>query len=121
MKTKRFYRRNSRSGIGAALVIVLAFIVLLTAVMVIFFTQALSYRMQGNSSFNDFKSSALAQSGLETVVGDLQQEITNGSTAVTYVNGANVNYVYYPTGNTNAVPQRSGNPLLITNGSYGIP
>ena len=60
-----------RSGTGAALVIVLAFIVLIAALMVIFFTQAISYRNQGNSSFNNFKSTALAQSGLATVVGDL--------------------------------------------------
>jgi len=102
-----------RSGTGAALVIVLAFIVLIAALMVIFFTQAISYRNQGNSSFNNFKSTALAQSGLATVVGDLQQEITNGSTTVSYGNGTNV---YYPTGNTNAVPQRSGNPALVSGG-----
>ena len=102
-----------RSGTGAALVIVLAFIVLIAALMVIFFTQAISYRNQGNSSFNNFKSSALAQSGLATVVGDLQQEIVNGSTTVSYGSGTNV---YYPTGNTNAVPQRSGNPALVNGG-----
>ncbi len=106
----RTIRKNCRSGAGAALIIVLAFIVLLAGVMIIFFTQALSYRTQGNSSFNDFKSAALAQSGLETVVGDLRQEIYAGSTIVSYGTGTNV---YYPTGNTNAVPQRSGNPALV--------
>ncbi len=108
-------RKNCRSGAGAALIIVLAFIVLLTGVMVIFFTQALSYRTQGNSSFNDFKSAALAQSGLETVVGDLEQEITNGSTAYGYTNASGVtnSYVYIPTTNLYAVPQRSGNPPVV--------
>jgi hypothetical protein len=105
--------KSCRSGTGAALVIVLAFIVLIAALMVIFFTQAISYRNMGNSSFNNFKSSALAQSGLATVVGDLQQEIINGSTTVSYGNGTNV---YYPTGNTNAVPQRFGNPALVNGG-----
>ena len=108
MNRKPWKRAGSRAG--AALVIVLAFIVLITALMVLFFTQAISYRNLGNNSFNNFKSTALAQSGLATVVGDLQQEIINGSTAVSYGNGTNV---YYPTGNTNAVPQRSGNPALI--------
>jgi hypothetical protein len=105
--------KQCRSGTGAALVIVLAFIVLLAAIMVIFFTQAISYRNQGASSYNNFKSTALAQSGLETVVGDLEQEITNGSQTVSYGTGTNV---YYPTGNTNAVPQRSGNPALVNGG-----
>jgi Tfp pilus assembly protein PilX len=101
----RFSSNTRRSETGAALIIVLAFIVLLAAVMVIFFSQAISYRMQGNNSFNDFKSAALTQSGLETVVGDLQQEIVNGSTVVNYgVSGSPTN-VYFPTGNVNAVPQ----------------
>ena len=107
----RTIRKNCRSGAGAALIIVLAFIVLLTGVMVIFFTQALSYRTQGNSSFNDFKSTALAQSGLETVVGDLEQEIANGSTNYSF--GAGTNY-YCPTNNAYAIPQRSGNPAVVS-------
>jgi hypothetical protein len=97
---------------GAALVIVLAFIVLLASLMVIFFAQAISYRNQGNSSSNNFKSAALAQSGLETVVGDLQQEITNGSQAVAYGSGTNV---FYVTNNAYAIPQRSGNPTYSGN------
>jgi len=98
---------------GAALIITLAFMVLLAGLLIIFVTQALSYRQQSNNSFNDFKSATLAQSALETVVGDLRQEITNGSTATTYGSGTNISYLYLPTGNTNAVPQRSGNPALI--------
>ncbi len=106
----RTIRKNCRSGAGAALIIVLAFIVLLAGVMIIFFTQALSYRTQGNSSFNDFKSAALAQSGLETVVGDLEQEIANGSTNYSF--GAGTNY-YCPTNNAYAIPQRSGTNALV--------
>ena len=93
---------------GAALIITLAFMVLLAAVIIIFFTQALSYREQSNSNFNDFKSATLAQSALETVVGDLRQEIYNGSTNYTYGSTTNTSYLYIPTNNFCAVPQRSG-------------
>jgi hypothetical protein len=115
---KRPLSRHDRFDTGAALVIVLAFIVLLAALMVIFFAQAISYRNQGNSSANNFKSTALAQSGLETVVGDLEQEMTNGSGTYT-VNYGSTTYptnVYYPSANLNVVPQRQAAiPATIPN------
>jgi hypothetical protein len=100
---------------GAALIITLAFMILLAAILVIFFTQALSYRQQSNGSFNDFKSATIGQSALETVVGDLVQEMTNGSPATIYnQGGTNVVYNLTSLNNTNAVPQRSGNPPLVS-------
>ncbi len=103
---------------GAALIITLAFMVLLATVMIIFFTQALSFRQQSNGNFNDFKSAALAQSALETVVGDLRQEIANGSTNYAYANSSGVtnNFLSIPTNNLFVVPQRSGNPAYVNGG-----
>jgi hypothetical protein len=108
---------------GAALVIVLAFIVLLSAIVILFFTEATNHRQLADTGFNDFKSSTLGQSALQVVVADLISEIANpvGSTASgPYGSSPNVSYVYLPTSNIYAVPQRSGNPALV-NGVDPIP
>src|SRR5438552_1676761 len=92
---------------GAALVIVLAFVVLLTGLVVAYLSRATSDRPVAQSSFNQSKADQLAASAMDNVIGDLRQEIirTLGSTATT-VNGVTI---YTPTSAANMVPQRSGN------------
>ena len=46
---------------------------------------------------------------MDSIIGDLQQEIVNGSTAYPQDNGTNV---YIPTVAANMMPQRSGNTVL---------
>jgi hypothetical protein len=90
---------------GAALIIVLAFVVLLTGVAIAYLARATSDRQVAHSSFHQSNVDQLAQSAMDNIIGDLRQEITNGSTATT-VNGVTI---YTPTSAANMVPQRSGN------------
>jgi Tfp pilus assembly protein PilX len=113
---RKHFPSASHSQHGAALIIVLAFVVLLTVMVLAFFSQTRSYQNLANSSFNDFKSATLGQSALQVVIGDLQQEIINGSTPST----SGTFTIYLPTTGSNAVPARFGNPAL-TSGTDPIP
>src|SRR5213593_39076 len=89
---------------GAALIIVLALVVLVTVLVVAYFTRATSDRTVAHSSFNQSKADQLAASAMDNIIGDLRQEITNGSTA-TAPNGVTI---YSPTSAANMLPQQSG-------------
>src|SRR5437867_12669211 len=91
---------------GAALIIVLAFVVLLTGVGVAYLSRTTSDRQVAHSSFYQANVDQLAQSAMDTIIGDLRQEIINGSTAVSQADGTTV---YRPTTAANMAPQRSGN------------
>src|SRR6266576_1877851 len=96
---------------GAALIIVLAFVVLLTGVAIAYLSRATSDRQVAHSSFNQSNVDQLAQSAMDNIIGDLRQEIVNGSTPTT----ANGVTIYTPTSPANMVPQRSGNPSTVPN------
>jgi hypothetical protein len=64
----------------------------------------------GQSSLNEAKADQLARSALNIIVGDLKQEIANGSVATT-VN----NITIYAATSANIEPQRSGGDVLIPN------
>jgi len=70
---------------GAALVIVLAFVVLLSGLLVAYLTRAGIDRQLAQSSFQDTKSDLLARSALDIIVADFKQEIADGA-AVTPTN-----------------------------------
>jgi len=92
---------------GAALIIVLAFVVLFAGLAVAYLSRTTSDRQIAHSSFNQSNVDQLVQSAVDNIIGDLRQEIANGSTAVTDADG---NVLYYtPTTAANMVPQRSGN------------
>src|SRR6266496_6667894 len=95
---------------GAALIIVLAFVVLLTGVAIAYFSRATSDRQVAHSSFNQSNVDQLAQSAMDNVIGDLRQEIVNGSSpspAPTFsANGATYN-LYVPTSSSNIMPVSS--------------
>src|SRR4030095_5383485 len=91
---------------GAALIIVLAFVVLFAGVGVAYLSRTIRYRQDAHSSFKQSDVDQLVQSAVENVIGDLRQEITNGSTAVTQADGTTL---YTPTAAANMLPQRSGN------------
>jgi Tfp pilus assembly protein PilX len=84
---------------GAALLIVLAFTVLITGLVIAFFTRTTSDRQLSRSSLANTAADALARGALEIVVGDFRQEIFNA--------GA-------PT-STTVVPKRAGNSQDIPN------
>src|SRR5437660_7383779 len=97
---------------GAALLIVLAFVVLLTGVGVAYLSRTTSDRQVAHGSFNQSKADQLVASAMDNIIGDLRKEIVNGSTQTTFPNQY---YVYTPTSNANLIPQRSGNAAGVPN------
>src|SRR5437762_10744173 len=79
---------------GAALIIVLAFVVLFAGVGVAYLSRTTSDRQVAHSSFKQSDVDQLVQSAVDSVIGDLRQEITNGSTAVAEADGTTL---YTPT------------------------
>src|SRR5438093_6478720 len=99
---KRFGSRQR----GAALIIVLAFVVLFAGVGVAYLSRTTGDRQIAQSSFSQSNVDQLVQSAVDNIIGDLRQEIANGSTAVAEADGTTL---YTPTAAANMVPQRSGN------------
>src|SRR5437762_1288214 len=97
---------------GAALLIVLAMVVLLTGLAVAYLSRTTSDRQVAHASFHQSKVDGLAQSAMDLVIGDLQQEITNGSTAISEPDGSKL---YTPTSAANIVPQRRANAAGASN------
>ena len=112
----RFHRSLERA---AALVIVLAFVVLITGLVVAFFSNSLLYRQISNSSANAAKADLFAQGAMDTIIGDLKQEIAAGSAISTPAPGAKV---YTPRAPLNAVPYPVGtpDPVATKNGSVNL-
>src|SRR5438552_7042640 len=98
MRTPRLLSRSSNKA--AALIIVLAFVVLVTGLALAYFTRTTSDRQLAQSSYNDTSAALLARTALDVVVGDFRQEITNGSTR-TNVSGTTI---YIPANAVNMVP-----------------
>ena len=96
---KKFLHSGYAASKGAALIIVLAFVVLVTALALAHFSRTTTDRQLAQSSYNDTSADLLARSGLDIVVGSLKQEIVNAG-AVT---------------RTNIQPQRSGDDASIPN------
>jgi len=100
--------RTSPRERGAALIIVLALVVLLTGLVVAYLSRTTGDRTVAHSSFHQSKADQLVASATSNIIGDLRQEIFDPtkSTATT-VNSVSV---YTPTTPGNMMPQRSGNP-----------
>jgi Tfp pilus assembly protein PilX len=101
------YRRR-----GAALIIVLAMVVLLTGLAVAYLSRTTSDRQVAHSSFNQSKADELAASAMDNIIGDLRQEIANGSTNLA---AAGATPAYSPAAAADMVPQRSGNAAGVPN------
>jgi hypothetical protein len=92
---------------AAALIIVLAFVVLLIGLAVAYLSRATGDRAVADSSFNQSNVDQLAQGAADNIIGDLRQEITDGSTTTTVnINGNDVT-IYTPTSATYMVPVRN--------------
>jgi len=96
--------KSPRRRQGFAIALVLCFVVLLTAVVLAFFSKAISQRQVADSSVNQERVDLFAHGALDTIVGDLKQEIVLGSS------GSNINIgnltvtLYTPTTPGNMVP-----------------
>src|SRR5438105_2055102 len=87
---------------AAALIIVLAFVVLLTGLAIAYFSRTTTDRPVAHSSFHQSKADQVAASGMDLIIGGLRQEITGPSPTPTPP--------YLPANNANMRPIRSGNP-----------
>src|SRR6266576_5640096 len=104
MKAPKHRRFPANSGI--ALLIVLAFVVLITVLAVATFSRSTTNRQVANSDANSTRSDVLASGALDVIVSDLKQEIVNGSNVKT----VNNNTIYAPSSAARMLPLRSGNP-----------
>ena len=97
---------------GVALVVVLCFVVLLSGLVVAYFSQVTAQRQVSDGSFNQNKADELARSALDIVVSGLKQEIAdpNNSTALAVGSGTPLSTLYSPLTAASMLPARSGNP-----------
>ena len=72
---KKFLHSRHGASKGAALIIVLAFVVLATALGLAYFSRTTTDRQLAQSSYNDTSADLLARSALDITVSDLKQEI----------------------------------------------
>ena len=72
MPASPLLRRSSDKA--AALIIVLAFVVLLTGVALAYFSRTTTERQLAHSSYNDTLADLLARTAVDTIVGDLRRE-----------------------------------------------
>jgi hypothetical protein len=96
---------------AAALLIVLAFVVLLTGVSVAYLSRTTDDRQVAHSSFSQSSVDQLAQSAMDNIIGDFRAEIADpaGSTTSTVNVNSLVVTIYTPTSATYMVPQRNVN------------
>jgi len=87
---------------GVALIIVLAFVVLFTGLVVAYLSRVTSDRPVAQSSVHQSKADQIAASGMDLVIGGLRQEITGPNPTPTPP--------YFPATAANMLPLRSGNP-----------
>ncbi len=111
--------RSKKNG-GFALVLVLAFVILVLTVALAFFSNSILQRQISTSSANEGKVDLFAQGALETTIGDLKQEVFAGSTMPTGTTG-----IYWPIASSNMVPTRVGTldslPNLVKTSASGQP
>jgi hypothetical protein len=97
---------------GAALIVVLAFVAMLLLLIMAFFSKSTLQQQVSKSSTTLGLTDIFAQGAVDSIIGDLKQEIVDGSVAVTNVSGSGditvTNVIYYPKTNINAVPQLIG-------------
>src|SRR6266487_3341787 len=107
---------------GAALIIVLAFVVLLTGLAVAYLSRTTSDRQVAQSSFNQSNVDQLTQSAMDNIIGDLRQEIVNGSAspAPTFSANGSTFSLYVPTTCTGCTPTPSPGSTACPNSTPTI-
>ena len=93
---------------GAALIIILAFVVLLTGLALAYLSRTTSDRQVAHSSFNQSNVDQLAQSAMDNIIGDLRQEVLNGSGSPSPT--ASPVTLFVPTSNANMVAMHKPTP-----------
>lgn len=106
---------------AAALLITLAFLVLLSVMVIAYLGRATADKSAATASYGDAVADMLARSALDIIVADFKQEIVNGSSAIP--TGSSPSTYYSPSPEQNVVPQRNvaasaGIPNLIRTSLY---
>ena len=73
---KKFLHSPDGASKGAALIIVLALVVLASALGLAYFSRTTTNRQLAQTSYNDTSADLLARTALDIIVSDLKQEIT---------------------------------------------
>lgn len=94
-----------RNDTGASLVIILAFIVLLTVLVLAYFSYSSLQRQISQASVSQAAAEVFAKGAVNTIIGDLRQEILAGSTNIST---DSAHPVYYPRTANTMVPALSG-------------
>lgn len=97
---------------GMALVVTLIFVLLLTVMVIAFFSRVLTSRKVSSSSASSIEVSLFADGALDTTLADLKQEIEDGSTVTT---PATDKTVYLPKSSQKMVPERIGTADSLPN------
>src|SRR5205807_7911842 len=108
---KTFLHSRNAASKGAALMIALALVVLLTGLALAYFSRTTADRQLAQTSYNDTSADLLARSALDIVVGDLKQEIFNNPT----ITRSNIQPSPYP------IPTPAGINNLIRYSSRNAP
>src|SRR5262252_8632480 len=80
---RTFIHSRDTASKGAALMIVLAFVVLLAGVSLAYFSRTTTDRQLAHSSYHDTSADLLARSAMDIVVNDFKQDIINNPTVTT--------------------------------------
>jgi hypothetical protein len=124
---QRLTGRPPGSNSGAALVITLACIVILTALVLAVLTHSMLETQVSDASASQTEASLFARGAVDSVIGALKQEITAGSASTYPPTGSDVrdpNCFFLPTTNQTVVPYRmdSGAPSnVIKRSAYNVP
>jgi len=125
-----FGRRSRRTGAGAALVIALACIVILTALVLAVLTHSMLEMQVSDASASQTEASLFARGATDSVIGELKQEITAGSVVTYPPQGPPVsdvrdpNCFFLPKTNQTMVPCRmdAGAPAnVVKRSAYNVP
>lgn len=111
-------RKSRKNQAGVALVIILAFIVLLVILVLAYFSFSALHRQVSTASSGQALTAIFAEGAINTTIGDLRQEIIDGSTNF----ATNGNPLYFPLNPVNAAPARAGTsanlPNLVKRSAY---
>jgi hypothetical protein len=105
---KRPFHSPAHAERGIALVIILGFVVLLTVLVVAYFSYCALQRQISHASVNQSAVEIFAEGAMATITGDLKQEIAAGSEPYEDADGTAVANTYFPKSPLTAVPDDQG-------------
>jgi Tfp pilus assembly protein PilX len=105
---------SSKDVRGSALVIVLAMVVLLTALILAYFSQSILDQKISHNYSNQTKADLFAQGTIDSVIAEFKQEIVANSSTTTVTTGSISTILYTPLATTNQVPSRESLGGLVS-------